>query len=93
MKRVIYKYNQKTNNIKVINSLKLKTKKEINDFLDELPLNLVERSKKSACNEWIAHNRLYKLGLFKDHCIDCDITKGESLFRRLCYWILSRCAK
>lgn len=93
MSRVRYKYNSLTQNIKIINSTKLKTKKEISEFLDEVPLNLVNRTKKSAINEWIAHNRLYQMGLFKNHTSDCDLTQNESLFRRACYWILSRCAK
>lgn len=93
MSRVRYKYNSITNNIKIINSLRLKTKKEINDFLDSVPLEKVNRTKKSALNEWIAHNRLYQLGLFKKHTCDCDLTKNESLFRRIGYWFLSRGAK
>lgn len=93
MSRVRYKYNSLTQNIKIINSTKLKTKKEINEFLDKVPLNLVNRTKKSALNEWIAHNRLYQMGLFKNHTCDCDLTKNESLFRRICYWLLSRCSK
>lgn len=93
MSRVRYKYNSLTQNIKIINSTKLKTKKEMNEFLNTVPLSLVKRTKKSALNEWIAHNRLYRMGLFKKHTCDCDLTQGESLFRRLCYWILSRGAK
>lgn len=93
MSKVRYKYNSLTQNIKIINSTKLKTKKEINEFLNTVPLNLVKRTKKSAINEWIAHNRLYQLGLFKNHTRDCDLTKNESLLRRFCYWVLSRCAK
>lgn len=93
MTRVRYKYNSITQNIKIINSPKIKTKKEMSEFLDTVPLEKVNRTKKSSMNEWIAHNRLYQLGLFKTHTCDCDLTKDESLFRRVCYWILSRCAK
>ena len=93
MSRVRYKYNSITQNIKIINSTKLKTKKEISEFLDTVPLEKVHRTKKSAINEWIAHNRLYQMGLFKNHTSDCDLTMNESLFRMACYWILSRCAK
>lgn len=93
MTRVRYKYNSITQNIKIINSPKLKTKKEINEFLNTVPLEKVRRTKKSALNEWIAHNRLYHLGLFKNHTCDCDLTIDESLFRRMCYWIISRGAK
>ncbi len=93
MSRVRYKYNSITQNIKIINSTKLKTKKEMSEFLDAVPLDLVNRTKKSSINEWIAHNKLYQLGLFKSHTCDCDLTKNESLFRRMFYWILSRGAK
>lgn len=93
MTRTRYKYNSITQNIKIINSPKLKTKKEICEFLDTVPLEKVKRTKKSALNEWIAHNRLYQLGIFKKHTGDCDLTMNESLFRRMCYWIISRGAK
>ena len=93
MSRVRWKHNKVTNNIKIINSTKLTKKEDIKNFLVEVPLGLVNRTDKSALNEWIAHNRLYKLGLFKNRTKDCDITQGESLFRRICYWILSRGAK
>ena len=88
-----HKYNSRTNNIKVINYNELITKAEILNYLDTLPLELVNRSKQSCLNEWIAHRRLYKLGLFKSHTIDCDLAKDEALHRRICYWILSRFAK
>ena len=90
---VTYKYNKKTNNIKVLNPHELITKAEILTYLDTLPLELVNRSKKSCLNKWIAHRRLYKMGLFKTHCVDCDLSKDEALHRRICYWILSRFAK
>ena len=93
MSRVRWKHNKVTNNIKIINSTKLTKKEDIKNFLVEVPLGLVNRTDKSVLNEWIAHNRLYKLGLFKNRTKDCDITQGESLFRRICYWILSRGAK
>jgi hypothetical protein len=90
---VTYKYNKKTNNIKVLNPHELTTKAEILAYLNTLPLELVNRSKKSCLNEWIAHNRLYKLGLFKTHTVDCDLSKDEKLRRRICYWFLSRFCK
>ncbi len=93
MTKVRYKYNSLTKNIKIINSMKLRTKEEITNFLNDVPLDLVDRSKKSALNELIAHNRLHQLGILKNHTKDCDITKNESLFRRICYWILSIGAK
>lgn len=88
-----FKYNKKTNNIKIIDSYLVTDKKRMIEYLDQLPLEKVNRSFKSCLNEWIAHNRLYNLGLFKNHTSDCDLTQDESLFRRACYWILSRCYK
>lgn len=85
-----YKYNKKTQNIKIINSFLINDKNEMKKYLKTLPLEKVDRTLKSCLNEWIAHNRMYKLGLFKNHSIDCDLTKNESKFRRLCYWLLSR---
>ena len=34
---------------------------------------LTTRSFDSYVREWKAHNRLYKLGLFKSHTKDCDL--------------------
>ena len=90
MEQVHYKYNKKTRNIKIINSYLITSKKEMIDFIHTLPLDKVERSEKSCLNEWIAHNRLYRLGIFKKHSIDCDLTYKESVLRRIGYFILSR---
>lgn len=88
---VDYKYNKKTNNIKIIDSYKVTSKRLMKLNLYCMPLHKVNRSVKSCLNEWIAHNRLYKLGLFKDRCKDCNLTMNESIFRKICYWLLSRC--
>ena len=39
--------------------------------------------------EWIAHNRLYKLGLYRDHTKDVDLNEDESKKRLIVYNILS----
>lgn len=90
MEEVTWKYNKKTHNIKIKNSLLIQDRKEMIEFLKQVPLEKVNRTLKSAVNEWIAHNRLYKLGLYKEHCRECDITKDEALRRRIIYWLLSR---
>ena len=46
------------------------------------------RSIESWIREWKAHNRLYKLGLFKSHTKDCDLEENEKLHRLLVYRIL-----
>ena len=88
-----FKYNKKTHNIKIIDSYLVTDKKRMIEYLNQLPLERVNRTFKSCLNEWIAHNRLYNLGLFKNHTSDCDLTMNESLFRRVFYWLLSRCYK
>ena len=84
------KISKKNKNIKIVDSYKMTNKKDMIYFLNTLTLDLIDRSAKSCLNEWIAHNRLYKLGLFKEHTRDCDLSANESLFRRICYWVLSR---
>lgn len=88
-----FKYNKKTKNIKIVDSYLVTDKKRMIEYLEQLPLKKVNRSMKSCLNEWIAHNRLYNLSLFKSHTSDCDLTQDESRFKRVCYWILSRCYK
>lgn len=83
-------YNTTTKNIKVRNYYVIDSKDEIIRYLASLKLDLINRSIMSCFNEWIAHRRLYKLGLFKKHTKDCDLSADESYFRRVCYWILSR---
>ncbi len=85
-------YNPKTHNLKIVNSYLITEKKEMYKQLKlhSSDLGKVNRTLNSSLNEWIAHNRLYELGLFKDYCRDCDLTMNESKFRRFCYWILSR---
>ena len=91
MQKVTYKYNKKTNNIKIINSYEITAKCAMQNYLSfVVPIEKVNRTLDSCINEWIAHNRLYKLGLFKERCKDTDLSMNESLFRRICYWILSR---
>ena len=43
--------------------------------------------------EWIAHNILYKLGMFKNHTKDTDITVDESWYRLLGYEVIYRLYK
>ncbi len=46
------------------------------------------RTLKSWIKEWKAHNRLYKLGLFKEHTVDCDLEENEKPHRLIAYQIL-----
>lgn len=47
-----------------------------------------KRTIKSWIKEWKAHNRLYRLGLFKSHTKDCDLEENEKLHRLIAYQIL-----
>lgn len=48
------------------------------------------RTTTSMCNEWIAHNVLYKLGIARNRTRDVDLEQSESIFRRICYWVLAK---
>ena len=47
-----------------------------------------KRSLKSWVKEWKAHNRLYRLGLFRSHTRDCDLEENEKIHRLIAYQIL-----
>ena len=81
--------NKENKSIKIINSYEIQNKKRIIFKLKLLPLKQINRTLKSCVNEWIAHNRLYNLGLFKERTRDTDLEMNESRFRRVCYWIIS----
>ena len=75
------------NNIKIINSYKIKTKKEMESFLEEVfekaPIYKTKRTMGSLLREWKCHNRFYNKGLFISHTKDCDLESNEALYRRL----------
>ena len=56
MEEVTWKYNKKTHNIKIQNSLLIQDRKEMIEFLKQVPLEKVNRTLKSAVNEWVVHN-------------------------------------
>ena len=49
-----------------------------------------KRTIDSWAKEWIAHNRLYRAGLFKSHTKDVDLNEDESKFRLIIYNIIGR---
>lgn len=69
--------------------------RDIPNFVEKLRVELkltkftYKRTKDSWVKEWIAHNRLYKLGLFRKHTKDVDLYENESKFALFCYDILS----
>lgn len=85
------KYNDKSKNIKILNSYLITDPRRMEMRLQSYKeFKNIERTMKSCINEWIAHNRLYNLGLFKEHCKDTNLSKNEKKHRLICYWILSR---
>ena len=49
---------------------------------------LVTRTQLSYCNEIKAHNRLYKLGLFKSHTKDVDLEEPIKKWKEILYSII-----
>ena len=83
------KYDRK--GISIINSYKVTQAEDMFIILRLFQLKTYYKSRrtlKSWVKEWKAHNRLYKLGLFKSHCKDCDLEENEKLHRLVVYQIL-----
>ena len=82
------------NNIKIIDSYKIKTKKEMKEFLLEVlkkaTIYKTRRTMGSLLREWKCHNRFYDKGLFISHTKDCDLESNEALYRRFFYFFFGR---
>jgi len=80
-------------NIHIHDSYKIKKETGMNFIIDRiLDLDdsiLKTRSRKSMIREWKAHNICYNLGLFKKSAQHTDIEAKQSLFHKICYFILS----
>lgn len=50
----------------------------------------ITRTKKSYMREWLGHNLLYKLGLFKRHTESVDLNENNSVIEELIWWIIGR---
>lgn len=48
----------------------------------------ITREFESYVREWKAHNRLYKLGLFRSHTKDCDLEEPIKWYHEIIYFIL-----
>ena len=57
----------------------------IRKFVKNLPTT---RTRKSYIAETKAHNRLYKLGLFKKHTKNCDLEEDIKLWKEIVYFII-----
>ena len=89
IKGVKIQYNNK--NVRILNSYKITDVKYMETILEEFKKKTnfkSKRSLKSWIKEWKSHNRLYKLGLFKKHTIDCDLEENEKIHRIIVYQIL-----
>jgi len=81
-------------NTHIPNSYLLRTRKAISKEVDWIIFKRdalkyqVTRTNSSYTNEWIAHNRLYRLGLFKKHTKDTDLEEPQSLFWKMVWFIL-----
>ena len=80
--------------IRIDNSYNVKNK-EIMSFLSDLMSQFArdgrlthKRTFESWETEWVAHNRLYKLGLFRNHTKDVDLYEDESKIRLFFYTII-----
>lgn len=47
-----------------------------------------KRTIKSLCNEWIAHTRLYKMGIAKSHTHDVDLEYPQKTIHSIAWTIL-----
>lgn len=48
------------------------------------------RDIQSYVREWIGHNNLYYLGLFKSHTHDVDLEEPQSTFWKIVWYIIGR---
>lgn len=81
-------------NTHVEDSYQIKLRKSIENEIDwiksirkarKLP---VTRTNNSYVREWVGHNRLYRLGIRRDHTASVDLNENNSLFEELLWLIL-----
>lgn len=72
-----------TNRKKIENTLKQIAKEHNEDCIV-----FKKRSIKQLANEWIAHTRLYNLGIKKDHTQDVDLEYPQKKIYSIAYAIL-----
>lgn len=88
--RVIYNLH----NIKIIDSYQInneaKMKEIITEALEKNTLYRTNRTMNDFIKEWKAHNRLYKLHLFRNHTKDVDFEDKVTEKKKCIYSILGR---
>lgn len=78
-------------NVRIVNSYEVRNVKDMIIILRLFKIKTdycSKRNLKSWIKEWKAHNRLYRLGLFRSHTKDCDLEENEKLHRLMAYQIL-----
>lgn len=92
---MIYKVSK--NNIHMENSYEVTNKFTMDnilydireDYADECDV-LQNRTNESMINEWVGHNNLYKLHLFRSHTKDVDLNWPQKWYEPIVWWLLSR---
>lgn len=89
----MYEYEISEINLKIIDSYKIKSIKEMKKILKEIKelhyCLSFKRSTFSLINEWRAHNFLYNLHIKRSSTKDVDLNYNESSIRKIGYTILS----
>lgn len=89
--RTIIEYD--AGNVRIVDSWKVETEVFMEYILKEFIKETgyeSRRSIKSWIREWKAHNRLYRLGLFRSHTKDTDLEENEYWWRLVVYNIIGR---
>lgn len=83
-----------SDNIKIIDSYQITNREKMKEILLKAIEKATEegyftnRSLNALVKEWVSHNRLYQLHLFRGHTRDADFEANESKFRRFVYFFL-----
>lgn len=92
LKWMFPKYYITYNNLHIEDSYKIQSKRKIKEILKEIKKTatgrVFERSLNSLASEWIAHNRLYRLGIEKERTKDVDLNCPIKKIDEIMYCIL-----
>ena len=83
-------------NIHIVNSYQIDSRvvmeSVLRDIKEDYPDIRVfkERSMTSLINEWVGHNNLFKLHLFRSHTADVDLQVPVKWYEPIVWWLLSR---
>lgn len=59
------------------------------DYVKDMDSPLNYRSNKSLIREWITHNNLYKLNLYRDRTASVDLNYPQKWYMKITYFIFS----